>query len=429
MKSFSNLVHNRSLIIIAASESVSNIGNWITMMAVFAMIVFKGGGGVAQSSGVFLAGLIPTLVMSPFAGWLLDRFDRKQLMILSELFSGLIILGLVFTTNLVLIYAILALQAVSISIMSPARQAVVPDLVEREELTRANAFFQQLAGIIKIGAPMLAGLILAVINPHIAVILDVISFGLSALILSRLPALLPHKEEYMVEAPGLEDADDFQASGPARVHIKLTELLKDAPRLRLLFSITFLVIMVIVAFDVLAPVYVKNILSGGEELFGTLVGLIGLGTLAASVVLMLRRGEQNPWRDVILGGICLAFVPGSMAVAGSVSNPTLALSLTLFGCLVGGFGNGLVVVQAFTLLQLLTPSGLLGRISGVFQSTAVAGQLVGIVLTPVLVPAIFSMPTYFMLATVALLLVFLYTSLVIKKPVDSLETSIQASGD
>ena len=128
MKSFSELLHNRSLLIIGASESVSNTGNWITMMAVFAMLVFKGSGGVAQSSGVFLAGLIPTLLVSPFAGWLLDRFDRKWLMISSELFSGLIILGLVFTSNLFLIYAILALQAVSISIMTPARQAVVPDL-------------------------------------------------------------------------------------------------------------------------------------------------------------------------------------------------------------------------------------------------------------------------------------------------------------
>lgn len=429
MNSFSKLIHNRSLMIIGASESVSNIGNWITMMAVFAMLVFKGDGGVAQSSGVFLAGLIPTLLVSPFAGWLLDRFDRKWLMISSELFSGLIILGLVFTSNIFLIYAILALQAVSISVMSPARQAVVPDLVPREELTQANAFFQQLAGIIKIGAPMLAGLILAVINPHTAVILDVISFGLSAMILSRLPALPPHAETVSQEVPGTEDAASFSTSSPASARLKLSQLLKDAPRLRLLFIMTFLAIMVIVSFDVLSPVYVKQVLSGGEELFGTLVGLIGLGTLAASILLMLHKGEQKPWRDLILGGVFLAFVPGSMAAAGRISEPNLALDLILLGCLVGGFGNGLVVIQVGTLLQILTPPAWLGRISGVFQSTAVGGQLVGIVLTPLLVPGLLSMPFFFILATAALLLVFLYALLILRKPVEPLETLAQAGGD
>ena len=429
MNSFSKLIHNRSLMIIGASESVSNIGNWITMMAVFAMLVFRGDGGVAQSSGVFLAGLIPTLLVSPFAGWLLDRFDRKWLMISSELFSGLIILGLVFTSNIFLIYAILALQAVSISIMSPARQAVVPDLVQREELTRANAFFQQLAGIIKIGAPMLAGLILAVINPHTAVILDVVSFGLSAMILSRLPALPPHAETFSQKVPGAEDATSISSSSPASARLKLSQLLKDAPRLRLLFIMTFLAIMVIVSYDVLSPVYVKQVLSGGEKLFGTLVGLIGLGTLAASILLMLYKGEQKPWRDLILGGVFLAFVPGSMAAAGRISEPNLALGLILLGCLVGGFGNGLVVIQVGTLLQLLTPPAWLGRISGVFQSTAVAGQLVGIVLTPLLVPGLFSMPFFFILATAALLLVFLYALLILRKPAKPLETLVQASGD
>jgi MFS family permease len=439
MASFSKLMHNRSLVIIGASETVSNVGNWITMMAVFAMLVFKGNGGVVQSSGVFLAGLIPTLLVSPFAGWLLDRFDRKHLMITSELFSGLIILGLVFTSNLALIYAILALQAVSISIMTPARQAVVPDLVSREDLTRANAFFQQLAGSIKIVAPMLAGLILAVINPHLAVVLDVISFGLSALILSRLPSLLPHLEtderDVSPQAKGPtgipepEVGASLLANRQARANPKLPQLMKEAPRLRLLFIMTFLVIMVIVSYDVLAPVYVKNILGAGEQLFGTLIGLIGVGTLAASILLMIHKGEQKPWRDVILGGVFLAFVPGSMAAAGFISDPGLALGLTLLGSLVGGFGNGLVVIQAGTLLQLLTPPGLLGRISGVFQSTAVAGQLVGIVLTPVLVPALFSMPFYFMVAAAALLLVILYALLILSSPSKSLTASHQPSGD
>ncbi len=144
----------------------------------FFIIVFRGGGGVNQSSGVFLCGIIPTLIFSPLAGSLCDRFDRKKLMILSQIASGLIISGLIFTDNLVLIYLLLALQAISMSIMTPARQSSVPALVKPEELTVANAFLQQLSSLVKIYSPMLAGLILTLVSPH-RPILDVLSFAIS----------------------------------------------------------------------------------------------------------------------------------------------------------------------------------------------------------------------------------------------------------
>ncbi|NMC46648.1 MAG: MFS transporter, partial [Chloroflexi bacterium] len=184
---------NRTIITLGIAESVSAIGDWITMMAIFALLVFRGDGGVAQSSGIFLAGLLPTLPASLAAGWLCDRYDRKYLMIGSLIISGLIVSGLIFTENLILIYALLALQAVSVSLMTPARASILPDILPKEELTRANAFLQQLSSLVKIGAPVLAGGILAVMSPHQAIILDVATFFLAAILLTRLPKLPPRQ--------------------------------------------------------------------------------------------------------------------------------------------------------------------------------------------------------------------------------------------
>lgn len=404
MKTFQTLIRNRSLIIIGASESVSNTGNWITMMAVFAILVFRGDGGIIQSSIVFFAGLVPTFLISPFAGWLLDRFDRKKLMILSELFSGFITLGLVFTSNMLLITIILSLQAVTISIMTPARQAVVPLLVSREDLTRANAFFQQLSGTIKIGAPLLAGLIISVIGPHMAVIIDVISFGLSAVVLGLLPPLPPPLK--MDVNPALEKIQTSE---------KLSRILKESSHLRLLFIIRFLAIMLIVSYDVLAPVYIKNILMGDEKIYGTLIALIGGGTLLASLLLMAKKGSHRPWRDIIIGGFLLSFISGSMTAAGYITNPNLSLGLVVFGAFIGGIGSGLLVIQSGTLLQLLSPPSMLGRISGIFQSSTAASQLGGIVLTPLIVPALLSIPGYFMASTALLLIIFCYAILSLRK--------------
>ncbi len=116
------ILNKRTLLIIGAAESVSGIGDWITMMAVLAMLVFRGGGGVVVSSGVFLAGLLPTLVVSPFAGWLVDRINRKTLLIGSQLLAGVVVTGLFFTTQIELIFAILAIEAVvCLSCLPPGR--------------------------------------------------------------------------------------------------------------------------------------------------------------------------------------------------------------------------------------------------------------------------------------------------------------------
>lgn len=411
-----DLVKNRSLVILGISESVSNTGNWITMMAVFAMIVFRGDGTVTQSSAVFLVGLLPTLVFSPVAGWLIDRFDRRKLMIASELASGAVIAGLIFTQNMLLIYTLLALQAISISIMSPARQAVIPDIVSRDQLTQANAFLQQLAGIIKIFAPMIAGGILAILNPHQAIILDVISFLLSAVILSRLPALPPHPE------PAVETASPGQPQATTSQKTGFFTILSGLPALRLLFISIFMGITIIVGFDILAPVYTRDILKANESFFGLQIGLVGLGSLAVAVWLMLTRRARNPWRDLLSGIVLLALIPASMALATLTSNLIFARGMIMAGLLLGGIGNGLVNVQAGTLMQLLSPAALLGRVGGIFQTTAVAGQLIGTLATPLLVPSLLSMGMFFALATAALFI----QVIVLARQNITINTSIQA---
>ena len=433
MNEFKSVFRNRSLLILGIAESVSNTGNWITMMAVFAMIVFKGQGGVVESSGVFLAGLLPTLFFSPLAGWLCDRIDRKKLMIASELISGLVILGLVFTDQLVLIYTILALQAFSITIMTPARQSAVPQLVQQDELTRANAFLQQLAGLIKIIAPILAGGLLAVISPHQAILLDVISFGLSALILTRLPALRPaiKIDQGETVAPPAQPTAAHLAASDGQPEPKLDKLLpalKGSAQLQILFILTFLTISVFVGFDVLAPVYFRDVLNVSETFFGQSIGLVGLGTLISSLMLMLRKGNGRPWVDVLAGVLLLGLIPVAMAAATLPSLQAQSRGLILAASLVGGVGNGLIIVQVGTLLQLLSPAVLLGRMGGIFQSTAVGGQLAGILLTPLLVPDRLSMGAYFGLASIALLLVMAGAALVLARTGSSLSERPLAEG-
>ena len=191
----SRIYKNKTLVLIGTAEAISNIGDWITMLAIFALLVFKGGGGVAESSGIYLAGLLPALPASAAAGWLCDRVDKKWLMVLSQVCAGLSVVGLIFTDNLVLIYLLLAVEAIFISIMGPARQSAIPQLVAAEDLLAANAFMQQIQSVIKIFAPVLAGAVLAIMSPHQAIILDVISFSIATLMMLSLPSLPLHTQQ------------------------------------------------------------------------------------------------------------------------------------------------------------------------------------------------------------------------------------------
>lgn len=385
------LVRNRWLVTLGVAESVSGVGTWITMMAVLTLVVFRGGGGVAATSGVFLAGLVPVLVASPLAGKLVDRFDRRRLLVASEVLCGLVGIGLVFVESRAAIYGLLAAQAVFSSVMMPARQAVVPQLVDREKLTSANAFLQQLAGITKIGGPILGGAILVVLEPHAAILFDVVSYGVAALILLRLPVLPPQAR-----------SAGYAEASPGTRTVSGGRVVLESPQLRLLFGIIFLCILVVIGFDSIGAVYVRDFLRAGEGFFGLAIGLVGAGTLLSTIGLMLARGRGDPWSHVLVGVVSLGVLPLLLAIGGAFPGGEAIRVFMVVGTLIGGAGIGLVHVQLFTLLQLLSPPAMLGRVGGLLQMTIVTAQLAGLLVTPALVPSVIPVTGYLALAAGAL---------------------------
>lgn len=392
------IFRNRSLIIMAISESVSSVGSWITMMAVFSLVIFKGAGNVTESGMIYLVGLLPALIFSPVAGWLCDRYDRKKLMIISEVASGLAVSGIIFTESTTLLYVLLALQAISGSLMTPARQSSVPLVVDRAQLTQANAFLQQISSVIKIFGPVLAGAVLAVMNAHQAVILDVVSYFLSAGILFLLPKLVPPDKSKQPE----------QSEHNEKWTTQFTELLHLNSQIKLLFGMTFMAIMGIVCIDILASIFTRDVLSSGESYFGLLIGMIGLGTLVGAATLMLNKKASHPWRDVISGFALVAVLPASMAVGYHVNDLELIRILVIPICIIAGFGMGRKLVQDNTLIQTLSPAAMLGRVSGLYQSTIISAQLIGTILTSAVVPRLIAVDAYFALVALLIMAVSIF---------------------
>ncbi|NMB55159.1 MAG: MFS transporter [Leptolinea sp.] len=409
------VLSRRSLWIIGAAESVSGIGDWITMMAVLALLIFRGDGSVMASSGVFLAGLLPIMIFSPLAGWLVDRINRKTLLIGSQVLAGIVISGLVFTTRNELIYAILALEAVVLSVVSPTRQAVIPDLVNREEFEKANAFLMQLSGLVKIFSPVIAGMVLSLMDPHAAILFDVASFFVSAAILCFLPSLPPHTDTSVKSARK-------EAANPMKV-------LQGIPTLRLLFVGVFFTTFIIVGFDVLSSIYTRDFLHQGEKVYGFAISLVGIGSLGATAALMLRKKRSAPWKDIILGFVLLNVIPLTLVFSFHVGDLTMAMYLMMAACLIGGIGNSLAHVQIGTITQLVTPAPILGQVSGWLQMVMVSGQLIGMLLAPALVPGLVNMQTYFLGMVILLSFLIVFLSIQVSGKARLIPGSVPSDGE
>lgn len=389
------ILKRREILILGFSSVVSGLGNWITMMAILSLLIFKGDGGVVESSGIFMAGLLPVMLASPLAGKLADRFNRKNLMMISELGAGATIAIIIFTEKLWLIYLSMALQALFIALMNPARQSALPQLVENSaELEKANAFFQQLNAMLKILAPVIAGFLLTLMNAHQAIILDILSFGLSVLILSRLPNLYPMQEEELQKT-------DISRKPREEGDSALQVVLRSAA-LRLLFSGAFFTVLIIVSYDILGSVYIRDVLQGTESMLGTVIGLIGLGSFAVSILIVLRKSSERYWQDLAIGNLLLSLLPLCMALGAFIQDPRWIKPIILGGAFLGGLGNGLLVIQFSTALQITAPRQMLGRISGYLEFTMIGGQMFSVILLPLLVPGILQPYMYFIGAAAAM---------------------------
>ncbi len=374
---------NRSVWIIGIAESISGLGAWVTTLAVFSIVVFEGDGGVFASSGIFLASFLPTMLLSPLAGRLVDRFDRRRIMVIAEVLSTIAAVGLAFAGPLWMLYVMLVVLASIESVMVPARQAIIPTLVPREDLMKVNALLMQLASFIKIVGPAVAGLLLVAISPKLAILLDAATFALSAVVLTFLPKLPPVRDE--------NEANDGGRSAWG--------VIVGEPQLLLLFGAGFFVIALIISFDVMGAVLTRDLLQAGEGYFGLMIGTLGVGNVIGIAMLMLRKHAVNAWNDILLGIVLLTMISLVTAIATLLPSIAMRQAVIIVGSLLGGIGGGMINVQVPTLIQTVTPKQWLGRVSGLFQSTIVAGQLVAMLAVPLLVPGVMGIGVFFAAAT------------------------------
>ncbi len=176
------------------AQIVSNFGDWFGILAVYA-IIQKYSGSELLLGLIIVVKMLGLAFSSPIAGFVADRFNRRRLMILSDIARGILVLGFILITTsdlLWLAYVITAIQMVFSAIFEPAKTSSIPNVTTSQELVVANILSAASWSIIFTSGMAIGGFATAYLGTDIVFILNAVTYAVSGLFIYR--AIIPQKE-------------------------------------------------------------------------------------------------------------------------------------------------------------------------------------------------------------------------------------------
>ena len=161
-------------------ELISNIGSGMTAFAL-SVYIYEKTGSVSYVSLITLLSFMPSIILSPIGGLLADRYDRRLLMIIGDLFSGL---GLVYILwsiqagekSIVPIFVGITFSSIFTSLLEPSYRATLTDILDEENYAKASGLIQAAGSAKYLISPVIAGMILSVADIRVILLLDILTF-------------------------------------------------------------------------------------------------------------------------------------------------------------------------------------------------------------------------------------------------------------
>ncbi|MBT3316478.1 MFS transporter [bacterium] len=339
------LFRNRSFLSIWTASIVSGLGDKIAIIAFFSLIMDRTG-SVVNLGLLAAVQIIPGVLLGPVAGVIIDRWRKKRVMILTDVFSATVVFVIPFVESLPVIYFLAALLSIGRQFHSPARLALMPEVVEDNLLKKSNALTMLTQNLVLMFGMALGGIIVESRGVNSAFFADSLTFVFSALI------LIQRRFIYLEIEKAPKKVQKFWKD----LSFGATHLLGN-PRLR--FAVIFLgtVTMVTAMQPPLVFDFVKNIMMQSEKELGFIFGSAGVGGIVGALIAGAARSKSNP---LTLITVLLAIDGVLLGLFAVNRNP--ALAILLFACF-GAISSGLQVNLA-TFLQRETPEEIRGRVFG-----------------------------------------------------------------
>lgn len=304
---------------------------------------------------VGLANALPAITLNLVGGVSADRFERKRLVVITQLVSATVValLALITVLGAVEPWHVLVAAAVvsgSDAFNQPARLALYPHYVPKEALASAVALNSGVWQGSRIVAPAIAGAIVAISGTGPAFFLAAVGMALLPVALRNAPELRP----------------DTEPASPLRHIAEGLRYIRTNPTMAFLIGMTFFNSFFLMAYIYMMPVFAVDVLDVGVTGQGWLLTASGIGSLVATVWFTTRTTIRRQGVLIVLGAI----LAGSFLVAFSLTTESVG-SMTLAMVLILGVGafNSLYILTTITSLQLAVREDVRGRVMGFFSMT------------------------------------------------------------
>lgn len=313
-KTFSSLrIRNFKLFFIG--QLISNTGNWLTNVALILLVLKLTGSGFAV--GVLTACQFgPIFFLSPWAGVLADRFDKRRLLLITQSLEmlqsiGLAILAFLPHPPLIGLYMLALIGGILLSFDNPFRRSFVGEMVPQHEIPNAVVLYSTIVNSSRIFGPALAGLLVVTLGYGWSFTIDAISY------IAVLTALFMMRKEDLYRSPRKQGTKSSIRDGMRYIF--------SMPVLWISFVMLLFIGTLSYNFNVTLPLFVTRTLHSNEGMFTILYSIFSLGAVVCSLVVAHRRLVGI--RHIIMGAFALGI---TMILLAFTSNVLLAMFVAFF---------------------------------------------------------------------------------------------------
>ena len=367
-------MRNKNFIIIVIGQIISLFGNAIQRFSM-SLYLLEFTGSTAAFANILAISTIPYILFAPIAGRLSDKINRKKVMVYLDLFCSILIgvyaLILLRGRDSELIVAIVMFMlSVCYTLYGPAVVSSIPQIVEEDKLTSANGIINQVGSVVNFLGPILAGVLYGLVGIKLIVIINAISFLVSAIM------------ELFLDIPDVARADEatdngkvlsidfikksFIDMGHSFVYLKKEKKII----LGIIASYALCNIFLVPILSIVAPYFINILLALPSQVYGVVEGICVLGMILGGFWISIKpkmfsmKKVHYTYIPMIVGVTLMATLGfirlNNYVLAGlfGISGMAIMLSLSLSN------------VLTLTFIQQEVPSNMLGRVSAF--STAVA---------------------------------------------------------
>ncbi len=383
MEYFKLIAGNRDFAKLWGAQLVSLLGDWFSTIVISALIVSytedSGYQGIAVSA-FLIARLLPPLLMRPLAGVLADRYDRKRLLIASDLLRALAVLGLLFTTQgaeyLPLVYILIVIQFLASSVFEPARNAIMPSILYRQQLLVGNTLSSVTwSAMLAIGA-ITGGLVAELLGTRAALLIDSLTFVVSALLVATIVIPEQPRSEIGRAARSVQDKSKRTFRDGMR-YLRRHRAAAAALFVKSSLNITSL--------DAVLIIYGTQVFALGEQGItsmailwaafgaGAILGPLFTNRFSDGSVRVLRRLIIVGYAMIVLGWLLWGLAP--------------TLEFLVFAVIVRAMGGSVNWTYSSVIIQQIVPDEYLGRVFSLDFAGYELAHSIGIVVIGLLIDA------------------------------------------